>query len=169
MKRLQIPQEVVYKKIYVYEKIYVHEKMFRARNCRHYLSKNYFLKNAKKNCKPNNCDLIAIEKNSRECIIWIITRPKTRTIIKLKLNLKKSYNICYFNNRTQEKLPYIQMYIYALGCLTLSWRRPLSYRNHSIDLLCKSMQWFLYDNAPLHERVKEENWGRICMSLVIKC
>ena len=38
--------------------------------------------------------------------------------------------------------------------LTLSWRRPLSYRNQSIDLLCKSMNWFLYDNGPSHERVK---------------
>ena len=28
----------------------------------------------------------------------------------------------------------------------ISWRRPLSYRNQSIDLLCKSMDWFLYDN-----------------------
>ena len=39
------------------------------------------------------------------------------------------------------------------GCLTLSWRRPLSYRNQSIDLLCKSMDWFLYDNGLHHERV----------------
>ena len=39
--------------------------------------------------------------------------------------------------------------------LTLSWRRPLSYRNQSIDLLCKSMDWFLYDNDPHHERVKD--------------
>ena len=38
--------------------------------------------------------------------------------------------------------------------LILSWRRPLSYRNQSIDLLCKSMDWFLYDNALHHERVK---------------
>ena len=37
--------------------------------------------------------------------------------------------------------------------LTLSWRRPLSYRNQSIDLLCKSMDWFLYDNGLRHERV----------------
>ena len=41
-----------------------------------------------------------------------------------------------------------------LVCLTLSWWRPLSYRNQSIDLLCKSMDWFLYDNGPRHERVK---------------
>ena len=39
--------------------------------------------------------------------------------------------------------------------LTLSWRRPLSYRNQSINLLCKSMDWFLYDNVLRHERVKE--------------
>ena len=37
--------------------------------------------------------------------------------------------------------------------LTLSWRRLLSYRNQSIDLQNKSMDWFLYDNGPRHERV----------------
>ena len=53
--------------------------------------------------------------------------------------------------------------------LTLSWQRQLSYRNQSIDLqhdggcyhietsplICKSMDWFLYDNGLHHERV---NW-----------
>ena len=29
----------------------------------------------------------------------------------------------------------------------------LSYRNQSIDFLCKSMGWFLYDNSLRHERV----------------
>ena len=38
--------------------------------------------------------------------------------------------------------------------LTLSWRRPLSYRNQSIGLRSKSMDWFLYDNGLRHERVK---------------
>ena len=38
--------------------------------------------------------------------------------------------------------------------LTLSWRRPLSYRYQSIDLLRKSMNWFQYDNGLHHERVK---------------
>ena len=37
--------------------------------------------------------------------------------------------------------------------LTLSWRRPLSYRNQFIDLQSKSMDWFLYDNGLSHERV----------------
>ena len=37
--------------------------------------------------------------------------------------------------------------------LTLSWRRPLSYRNKSMYLLCKSIDWFLYDNGLRHERI----------------
>ena len=31
----------------------------------------------------------------------------------------------------------------------------LPYRNQSIDLLYKPMDWFLYDNGLHHERVKE--------------
>ena len=34
-------------------------------------------------------------------------------------------------------------------------RRPLSYKNQSIDLLCKSMGWFLHDRDLSHERVKK--------------
>ena len=37
---------------------------------------------------------------------------------------------------------------------TLSWRRPLWYRNKSIDLQSKSVDWFLY-NGLRHERVKD--------------
>ena len=39
--------------------------------------------------------------------------------------------------------------------LTLLWRRPLLYRNQSIDLQSKSMDYFLYDNGLRHERVKK--------------
>ena len=38
--------------------------------------------------------------------------------------------------------------------LTLSWQRSLSQRNQSIDLLCKSMDWFPYDKDLRHENVK---------------
>ena len=38
--------------------------------------------------------------------------------------------------------------------LTLSLRWCLSYKNQSIDLLCISMDWFLYDRDLHHERVK---------------
>ena len=37
--------------------------------------------------------------------------------------------------------------------LTLSCGRPVSYRNQSIDLHSKSMDWFLYDKDLRHERV----------------
>ena len=37
--------------------------------------------------------------------------------------------------------------------LTLSWRRPLSYRNRSIDLQSKSIDWFICDNSLRHERI----------------
>ena len=37
--------------------------------------------------------------------------------------------------------------------LTLLWRRSLSYRNLSVDLQSKSIDWFLYDRKFRHERV----------------
>ena len=40
--------------------------------------------------------------------------------------------------------------------LTLSCRRPLSYKNQSIDLQSKLTDWFLYDNGLRHEKVKYE-------------
>ena len=41
-----------------------------------------------------------------------------------------------------------------VGILTLWRRRPISYRNQSIDLQSKSMDWFLYDIGLHCERVK---------------
>ena len=37
--------------------------------------------------------------------------------------------------------------------LTLSWRRKISYRNQSIDLQSKSMDWFLYDIGIRSKRI----------------
>ena len=49
--------------------------------------------------------------------------------------------------------------------LASSWRRSLSYRNESIDLLCKSMDWFLYDRALRHERIKKSwEWNILPMA-----
>ena len=42
----------------------------------------------------------------------------------------------------------------ACHCLTLSWRKSLSYRNQSINLQRKSMDWFLSDRYTRHKRVK---------------
>ena len=48
-------------------------------------------------------------------------------------------------------VPYI---VKLLSVLTLLWRMFLSYRNQTINLFCKSMDWFLYDRGLRHERVK---------------
>ena len=42
---------------------------------------------------------------------------------------------------------------YCTTSLMLSLRRSLSHRNQPIDLLCKSINWFLYDRDLGHERV----------------
>ena len=50
--------------------------------------------------------------------------------------------------------------------LTLSSRRFVSYRNQSIDLQRKSIDWFLYNRDLCHERVKEENMFRSTCSVI---
>ena len=37
--------------------------------------------------------------------------------------------------------------------LILLWRKPLSYRNQYIDLLCKLLDWLLYDRTLWHKKV----------------
>ena len=59
---------------------------------------------------------------------------------------------CVFMNVFWNSENYSSMFY--LVTLTLSWRRPLSYRNQFIDLRSKSMDLFLYDNGLRHERVK---------------
>ena len=54
--------------------------------------------------------------------------------------------------------------------LTLSRRRPLSYRNQFIDLLRKLMDWFLYDNGLRHERVKQfRQFCNFCLITILLC
>ena len=50
---------------------------------------------------------------------------------------------------------WIQISNTTLHYLNLSRRRSISYRNQFIDLLYKSMDWFLYDISLCRERVKE--------------
>ena len=54
----------------------------------------------------------------------------------------------------------------AVRVLTLSRRRPLSYRNKSIDLQSKSMYWFPYDSGLRHERVKSMLFHISCIIVV---
>ena len=56
----------------------------------------------------------------------------------------------------------IEKPVILFSVLTLSRRKSLSYRNESIDLLRKSMDWFLYDNGLRLERVKWLLSNEIC-------
>ena len=47
----------------------------------------------------------------------------------------------------------VTLYCQRPRVLALSRRGPTSYRNQSIDLLCKSMDWFLYDIGLRRERL----------------
>ena len=98
-------------------------------------------------------------------------------IIKLYFHLP--LNFVYMNSR---KIPgyrcfflYIKEVLYLRRKerhLTLSWRRSLSYRNQSIDLQSKSMDWLLYDKNLPHQRVEAITssvslWRRPCHKNVL--
>ena len=57
---------------------------------------------------------------------------------------------------TLERSTIIVFHVHWVSSLTSLWRRPLSYRNQSIDLRSESVDWFLYDNGLHHERVKKK-------------
>ena len=52
---------------------------------------------------------------------------------------------------------YLNGMYYSEAYLTLSWRKSLSYKNQSNDLLSKSVDWFLYDRDFRHSRVKRSS------------
>ena len=89
-------------------------------------------------------------------------QKKNKIFLNIFNNLAFGFHI--FNYRrfwvAISKISVLLQHVYSffiyqgISLLTLSWRRPLSYRNQSIDLLRKSMNWFLYDNGLRHERVK---------------
>ena len=57
-----------------------------------------------------------------------------------------------FQRRIQNSAKHL---IWIVLWSTLSWQRPLSYRNQPIGLQSKSVDWFLYDNGLRHERVND--------------
>ena len=67
-----------------------------------------------------------------------------------------AFKFCRLQFRKSDALDFLQ-FLYKIT-LSLSWRRPLSYRNQSIDLLRKWMDWFLCDNDLRHEGVKPKSY-----------
>ena len=79
-----------------------------------------------------------------------------RFLVKFAKFLKTPFFIEHFWWLLLKVILSLQLDIKSPMCLTLSWRRPLSYRNQPIDLLCKSMVWFLYDDGLRHEWVNKK-------------
>ena len=82
----------------------------------------------------------------------------------LKFIIGQKITNALFTSQNVQNHSYLHGFIQEHLFLTLSWRRPISYRNQSIDLLCKSVDWFLYDIGLRHERVKSEKRfpGKLC-------
>ena len=57
-------------------------------------------------------------------------------------------------NNLYQSAPFSLKTTYSELDLTLSRRSFLSFRNHSIDLTCKPVDWFQYDRDIRRERVK---------------
>ena len=67
-------------------------------------------------------------------------------------------NIIELLSNTESKLKHSHEsrdVILELIFLIFSRWRSLSYKNQSIDLLCKPMEWFLYDKEIRHEKVND--------------
>ena len=68
-----------------------------------------------------------------------------------------------FNNHVQHFFKF-QVNLF----LTILWRRSLSHRSQSIDMLSKSNDWFLYGRDFRHERVKVRLYGWTCWAFNVK-
>ena len=93
--------------------------------------------------------------------IWIMSTTSINflyvKVILKKEDLKSSGHSKPFDTHLYLKLFIMGIHLFHIGKqvnLTLSWRRPIQYRNQSIDLRSKSVDWFLYVNGLRHERVK---------------
>ena len=74
---------------------------------------------------------------------------------KLRKMMNEEARQTYLNKSNRNRGAKKLVLIVKTSKLTLSKRMSLSYRRQSIDLLCKSMDWFLYDRDFHLERVRE--------------
>ena len=85
--------------------------------------------------------------------MWISHSPFSFSITSV---LCSEFDLWKIQREQEFYLIMVTIFEHALN-LTLSRRRPIPYRNQSIDLICKSMDWFLYGIGLRHERVKNMN------------
>ena len=104
-------------------------------------------------------------------IFWVITKHHRKE--KEKHFLEFRWNLEVNEEKSLKKVVSTDIDIYLLRVrnesapLTFSWLRSLWYRNQSIDLLWKSMDWFLYHRYLRHERVNRVNFILNIYSMMI--
>ena len=116
----------------------------------------------RENKTKNSCLSVYLvhQKNGAQNFYWVSFSLGTTTLLEKRKNTGQVHEIILQSHpRLLKKLAWY----YTLSFLTLLRRRPLSYRNKSIDWLCKSMDWFLYDNDFRHERVKQQFY-KLCQA-----
>ena len=86
-------------------------------------------------------------------ILKFVDFTKTQTFRYLENKALFFLQIKKFINYTSRATLWQIILLQWMQPLTLSWRRSLSNRNHSTDLLCKSMDRFLFDRDLRHKRV----------------
>ena len=110
---------------------------------------------------------------------FLITLPQPATLLKKKLcyrcfseKFANSLRTPFFLQNTFGRLLLLFdgfCHIFRISQITLSWRRPLSYKNQSTDLQSKSMDWFLYDNGLRHENnIKMGAMTKWCFTECVK-
>ena len=93
--------------------------------------------------------MIKLDSDKLYCNNWCYTGGIIFLYFTRKILWRNAVNITNYLIRRQS-----ERHIMNKIKFNLSWRRPISYRNQSIYLRSKSMDWLLYDIGLRHERVK---------------
>ena len=105
--------------------------------------------------QSNHFKLIPVFKKKKKCLVELLVIAVSY-LSEFWEGLTDFWDLIHQIAESSKSARYVVVNdsVWLLLLLTLSWRRPLSYKNQSIDLFCKSMDWFLYDNGLRHDRAK---------------
>ena len=104
-------------------------------------------------------DVFKTSWRQTKCLLVISVSNKSKCVSNKSMFHKSISDKSKANPKCVTENPIISTFILfwnlsSISILTLSWRRSLSYRNQSIDLQSKSVDWFLYASSLRHDRVK---------------
>ena len=88
-----------------------------------------------------------------------LTRKTCQTFSKHRFSVLPKGCFWILGDTLKQPIANIFHLSYSDGSLTLPWRKSLSYRSHSIDLLCKSIDWFLNNRDLRLKSVHDDLWS----------